>query len=239
VRASPLLGLVLVLLASAPARAGPVEARARWREAAAVRKTAPWRDRLVAYRSVRTEAGGSDPIGPRALAAEAKILREAGHAHGAAASEAAAAAIGPRRDEDRVHAALEAGRALLADGDLVGARAHLRDVVENGGAATPASTGPALETLARIAREGRDGAGLERLAARARDDVPAAAGVRLAILDLLGLERLDGGDASGARRAHAEQRRVYEDAVRSGGTTGREAAKAWLDLDLPKRLAER
>src|SRR5262245_16665809 len=111
-----LLGPLLALRASA----GPIEARERWKEAQQ-KKSAPWRERLLAFRAVRREAPAHDPIVARALAGEARAMRDGGHASGAAAAEAHAAVLGPRREPDRLARVMVAARELLDEGDRRGA----------------------------------------------------------------------------------------------------------------------
>jgi len=232
-----LAGALGSLFPAGPAHAGPAEARTRWKEAQAL-KRAPWRDRLRAFRAARAEAAPTDSLHARAAAAEARLLRDEGFPGVAAAAEALAASVGPRRDPDRLAQALAAARALDAEADAVGARAWLDDVVENGGGATPWLTAPALDLQSRLAEEARDGPALRRLVRRAEALVPRELGARLRLLDRLGLHLLDAADRAAAGRVLADERRLYAEAERARDDVARDAAKAWLDLRLPSRLGE-
>jgi hypothetical protein len=228
--------LLAMLLASAPARAGPVEARARWREAMR-KKSAPWRDRLLAFREVRRAAPPHDPIRARALAGEARALRDGGRPEGAAAAEAEAASLGPRREPDRLACVMVAARELLDDGDRRGALPYLLEVAEEGGKGAPWMTAPALDLLSRLAADSSDAEELERIERQAATRIPRAVGLRLRLLDRIGCLSLDLGDVVRARRAHDLQRRLFADALRARESLAREASDAWVDLRLPKRLA--
>jgi hypothetical protein len=224
----------LLLLGGAVASAGPREARDRWREAEAARD-APWRERVVSYRAVRREAGEGDPMRARALVAEAKVLREADEHAAAQAAEAVAAALGPARDPDRLARALAAARALHSEGDDAGAATDAADVVEHG-SASPALASASLLLLARIASTARDVDAVDALARRAERDLPGSVVDRLEILDLLGTLALALDDEPRARRALADQKRVFASARRGGDALERSAAKAWLRLSLPRLL---
>jgi hypothetical protein len=217
------------------ASAGPREARGRWKEAQALDK-APWRERLLGFRAVRRETTDTDSYFQKALAAEAHALDDGEHAGAVAATLAAAAWLGARRDPDRYGHALAAARALLADEDRRGARPHLDDVLECGGPTAPAFTAPALELLGRLAFDDADAAAIARLERRADDETPGRVDVRLALRDLRGVLLLDRGDRPAAERVLAEQRRIYDAARREGDDQERVASRAWLKLDLPKRL---
>lgn len=226
-------------LASSPcAVAGPREARERWREAQAL-DGAPWRERVAAFRAVRREAGATDPYGARALAAEARALREGGRVAVAAAAEAQAATRGPWRDPDRLAHALTAARALGAEEDATGAEAWFVEVVEAGGATTPARTGPALEGLGRLAADRGDEGALAALVERADRLVPDRVDTRLVLRDRLGMRALRRGDRAGAERMLAAQRRLYALARREGGLLDRIASRTWLSLALPPALDAR
>jgi hypothetical protein len=218
-----------------PASGGPREARERWKEAQAARG-GPWRERAALYRAVRIEASDADPIGARAAEAEAKALREGGHVEGAAAASALAAHRGAARDPDRLTRAVGAGRERLEEGDLAAARAYFEDVVAHGGAAAPAPTSSALVLLAHGALAAGDADALRRHAARAADLLPRAFDVRLQIADYVGLERLLAGDEPAARRAWAEERRLYEEGRRAGAESERAVERVWIALELPRRL---
>jgi hypothetical protein len=222
-------------LAARTAQAGPREARTRWKEAQALDKS-PWRERLSAFRAVRSETTVTDSYFAKALVAEAGVLADGEHLPAAHAAHAAAAWLGPRREPDRYGHALAAARALVADEDRRGARPLLDDVVECGGSSAPAFTGPALELLGRLAFDESDAAALSRLVRHAADEVPARIDVRLALLDLSGVLALDRGDRTTAERALAEERRLYDAARRDGPDAERVASRAWLKLELPKRL---
>lgn len=225
-------------IAATFAHAGPLEARRRWKEAQAL-DAAPWRERLAAFRAVRREAAPTDAYAARALLAEARVLREASLVAAAAATEAVAAVTGARRDPDRLGHVLTAARALVAEEDARGARPLLLDVVEAGGAAAPAFTGPALEVLGRLAADRGDDAALARLVRRAADETPDRHDVRLRLLDLVGLRALSRGERDAAERALAEQKRLFAAARREGDASERVAARTWLTLELPKRLDAR
>ena len=233
-----LLAAAFALSCAAPAtaRAGPVEARARWKEAV-LSKGEPWPERVRLLRAVRAAAGPADPILSRAAMAESKVLRGAGRMGGAAAAEAFAAGFGPPHDPERLGYALSAAREAHAEGDVFAAEAWLHDVVEHGGGAAPLTTAPALLLLGRLAYERSDAADLDRLARRAAEDVPRAYDDRLDLLDLAGLARLSLGNEAGARRVLLEQHRLYDEARRQGPAAERLAAKAWAGLEIPKRLS--
>jgi hypothetical protein len=232
----PRIAVLLTLAALAsPASAGPIEARARWKEAQE-KKSSPWRTRLLAFREVRLAAPPHDPIVPRALAAEARALRDGGHAAGAAACEAFAALLGPRREPDRLARVMVAARELLDDGDRRGALPLLLEAAEEGGKGAPWMTAPALDLLSLLAADSADRDELEKIERRAAETLPRAIGLRLKLLDRIGCLGLDVGDVSRARRAHDLQRRLFADAQRSRESVAREAADAWLRLRLPGLL---
>jgi|GEM_PF-2484708 len=238
-----LLGIPLALPAALAvavprAEAGPLEARRRWKEAQAL-DAAPWRERLVAFRAVRREAAPSDGYAARAWLAEARVLREARLSAAAAAAEAAVARTGARRDPDRLGHALSAARALIAEEDARGAHPLLLDVADAGGSSAPAFTGPALELLGRLAADRDDDATLAGLVRRAADETPDQVDVRLRLLDFVGMRALARGDRDGAERALREQKRRFAAARRDGDAAERVAARAWLGLELPKRLDAR
>src|SRR5262245_16969019 len=219
----------------APARAGPAEARARWKEAEASRN-APWNERVVAYRLVRRESGDADPIRGRAAAAEARLLRDGDETAAAAAAEVLAASGGAPRDDDPLGHALAAARAAYGDGDGVAGGDAAADVVLHGGGAAVTPTGAALVLLARAAADADDVAAVASLARRAEREVPNAFVERLQILDVLGLAWLRRGDETRARHTLAEQKRVLESARAGGDAAETSAAKAWRRLALPRAL---
>jgi hypothetical protein len=222
--------------------AGPVEARARWKDAQALPRGAPWRERVAAWRAVRREAPRTDSILARAAAAEARVLRERGFAPAAEALEALGASLGTRSDPDRLARALAAAREWIDagtdGGGAAGARHLLDDVVENAGAGAAGLAASALDLLARLAHEGGDLETLTRFVRRAEALVPGRLGTRLRLLDRVGVLLVARGAGAEARRVGSEQRRLYAQAERAGGETAKDAAKAWLSLRLPDLLAE-
>jgi hypothetical protein len=225
-------------LAAGSALAGPGEARALWKHAQALPRASPFRERLAAWRSVRAEAALTDPLHVRAAVAEARALRGGGHVPAAQALEAHAAALGPRRDPDRLSRALAAAREWVEEGDDAGARALLGDVLDHAGADAAGLAAGALDVLSRLAHEAGDLAALAAVARRGEALVPGRLGTRLRLLDRWGLLLLARGDVAGARRVAADERRLYAEAERRGGEIADDAAKAWLSLRLPERAAD-
>jgi hypothetical protein len=242
VRRRPALVLGALAALAGPALAGPVEARARWKDAQALPRTATWRERVAAWRAVRVEAPRTDPILARAAAAEARVLRDAGFARAAEALEAHAASLGPRGDPDRLARALAAAREWIDEGadgaGAAGARTLLSDVAENADAGSSGLAAAALDLLARLANEAGDLEAVAALVRRAEARVPERLGTRLRLLDRLGVLLVARGDLAGARRVASEQRRLYALAERRGGEIAKDAAKAWLSLRLPQSLEE-
>jgi hypothetical protein len=229
-----LAALAAALLARA-ATAGPTEARLLWR-AAEDASWAPWPVRVRAYRAVRAVTSPTDPIVARAAAAEASVLRGAGHAAGAAAADALAAALGPTHDGRRLGHALEAAREMLSDGDVAAAVRELETIVAQGGGGEPDTTAPALDLLASAAADRGDAKAVEAIAKRAEGLVPRRLVERLRIHDRLGVLRLDAGDERAARRVLADMTRLFDDSRRGEDEAQRAVAKAWLKLTLPRRL---
>jgi len=223
-------------LASTPrAASGPVEARAAWKRAGALR-AAPWRQRLAALREARREAGETDPLLARVLVAEGSVLRT-GRLRGAAvAAEALAADTGPARDPGRLGRALAAARILEEDGDVTGALDRLADVLGGDAGGVPEVLGPALALRARVAAERDDEATLVELR-RVADGLPwDRVSDRLTVIDLFGQVRLRAGDRVAAQRALEVEKRLYAEAARRGDDVAKYASRAWLRLALPRLL---
>lgn len=235
---SRLLALVAVLvLGTTPSRAGPLEARAAWERAQALR-AGPWRARVVALRAVRTETGPSDSLYTRALAAEARALRDVQRGHGAAALEARAAALGPPRDPERAARLLTQARALLSEGDRAAALAPLLAAAEVARHEVPWHADEALEALARLASEDGDLAALRLLAARAERE-RARPSTRIALWGALGLAALEAESRPEAEACLARAERAFRLAARADAREAARAAATWLDLPLRARLTTR
>jgi len=222
-------------LSPAPARAGPLEARAAWERAQALRG-GPWRARVVALRSVRTETGPSDSLYARALAAEARALRDVRHVHGAAALEARSGALGPQHDPERAVRLLTQARALLSEEDRAAARAPLLAAAEVARNALPWRADEALEVLTRLAAEDRDLAALRLLAARAERE-QARPSTCITLWGALGLQALSAGGRTEAERCLTRSERAFRLAARADPREAARAAAVWLDLPLRAQLA--
>jgi hypothetical protein len=233
--ARPLLLGVLAAAAALPnAAGGPTEARAAW-EAARALRDAPWRDRARAYRRVVEEAHPTDRLRGRALRALGGVLRGAGHAHGAAAAEAWAAAAGPDRDDARLDAVLDHARAMRSEGDAAVATARLEEVLRLARADAPRLADQALDLRAEDAFDAGDDATLARLHATAERE-RAATPVRIRVAGRLGERRLALGDRAGAQRCLAAARAAVREAEREDDAAALAATRAWLDLPLRRAL---
>ena len=228
----PVIALVVLgVVSSARARAGPIEAREAWKRAQSLR-SAPWRQRLAALRDAQREVGKTDPLFPRILAAEGALLRTANQPFAADALEAEAADTGPVRDESRLARGLSVARGFDADGDEWAALERLTEVLA-GAAGDEHVLGPALVLRARIAADHDDDAMLADLVRTAATLGADRVGDRLAVIDLAGVVRWRAGDRPGARRALEEEKRLYAGAARRGDAVAKFAARAWLRLALP------
>jgi hypothetical protein len=232
-----LVSLAVLVLGTAPSRAGPLEARAAWERAQALR-AGPWRARVVALRAVRAETGPSDSLYTRALAAEARALRDVQRLHGAAALEARAAALGPARDPERAARLLTQARALLSEEDRAAAHAPLLAAAEVARHEAPWHADEALEALGRLAAEDGDLAALRLLTARAERE-QARPSTQIALWGALGLATLGAGSRAEAESCLARAERAFRRAVRADSREAARAAKTWLDLPLRARLAAR
>lgn len=228
------LGLLAASVAS-PARAGPLEAREAWARAQALRG-GPWRTRLIALREAAGLAAPGDSLRPRALAAQADLLRGLARVHAAAALDAWALEAVPRRDPDRAARLLDAARALLGDGDREAARGLALTAAEEGRGPAAWRADEALELLVTLSGEERARERLAALAAKAERD-GARAATRIEAAGALGLALLDAGDEPGARRELSRAERAFRESVREDARDQARAAKAWLDLPLRRRLA--
>ncbi len=226
--------VVGALLVAHAARAGPKEARALWDRARAMRD-APWRERAAAYRAAVLEANPSDRLRVRALLALARVLRDADHAHGAAAVEALAAATGPERDETRIRALLDHARALRDEGDAETADRLLEEVARVARAEVPRVADQALDLRSEDALDRRDDATLLRVEALAERD-RAAPHVRIRVAGRLGERLLAKGDEEGARRCLRLAEAALREVERRADEDALLATKAWLDLPLRSLL---
>jgi hypothetical protein len=227
--------LVAAAGSARPARAGPLEAREAWRRAQALR-VGPWRPRMLALREAAGLAAPGDSLRPRALAAQADLLRGLARVHAAAALDACALAAVPRRDPDRAARLLDAARALLGDGDREAARGLAQSAAEEGRGPAAWLADEALELLVTLSGEERARERLAALAAMAERD-GARAATRIEAAGALGLALLEAGDEPGARRELSRAERAFRDSGREDLRDQARAAKAWLDLSLRRRLA--
>lgn len=225
-----------VLLLVPPATAGPIEARRLWDEARK-RRSAPWREQVRGYRAVLAEATPTDRYHRRALEALARVLRSEGLPHGAAALEARATRLGPRRDRGRLGSLLTHARGLRREGDFDAAFPLLEETACCGRNVAPTMADQARRLQAEDLGDQGD---LDALEGLARTVVRERAGapVRLRVLGALGIIRLEAGDARGARKALAEAERVYRTALTRDDDDATRCAKLWLDLELRRRLPD-
>lgn len=235
--AAALLG-ALALAAGQPAHAGPAEAREAWERTRQL-AARPWRERVRAYRAVRHATHARDPLVLRALAAEARVLREQGRVHAAAALEAWATGLTPLHEPERAVRCDQQAGALQAEGDLAAAAACWDEAARRARRDLPWRADEALEALATLAAGHGDLDGLRRLCARAEAE-GARPSTRIALwgaLGLLLLERLGEAGRAEALRALALAQRAFEASATGDAREATRAGKAWLDLPLRRRLA--
>lgn len=238
-RALLLVGVLAALGSApqAPAHGGPLEAREAWERARAAQGQ-PWRARVRAYRAVRHATHARDPLQARALAAEARVLREQGRVHAAAALEAWAAASTPAHEPERATRCDTQATHLRAEGDLDAARTCWEEAEQRARREQPWRADEALEALARMAAEDGDAPALRRLCARATT-VQARPSTRIHLWGALGWQRLEAGEPGGEREALQALEQARRAFAHSAGGDAREAlraGKAWLDLPLRRRL---
>ncbi|MFM8980518.1 MAG: hypothetical protein ACKOSS_08655 [Planctomycetia bacterium] len=235
-RAALWAALLLGSLAQ-PARAGPAEAREAWERTRQL-GAQPWRTRVRAYRAVRHATHARDPLVLRALAAEARVLREQGRVHAAAALEAWATQQTPLHEPERAaRCDLQASR-LEAEGDLAAAAGCWEQAARLARRELPWQADEALEALARLAAGEGDLAGLRRLGARAEAE-GARPSTRILLWGTLGgvlLDRLGEPGVAEARRALALAGRAFQASAAGDAREAARAGKAWLDLPLRRRL---
>lgn len=225
-------------LAGPVAHAGPVEAREAWEQARLLAQR-PWRERVRAYRAVRQATHARDPLRARALSAEARVLRQQGRVHAAAALEAWATAATPEHEPERA-ARCDAQAGLLhGEGDVHAARACWEEAERRARREQPWRADEALEALARLAAEQAEHARLRSWCLHA-EAVKARPSTRVALWGAWGLLALAQGGTPGLRAAEqalAHAATAFEQSARADPREALRASKAWLDLPLRQRLA--